>query len=348
MPFTTQMPSYLKWMHLPHYRLPGLGTVERNDVVVFNFPEGDTVLYARPASSYYALARGQAQAEKAKDPAKRSLSFWEGQVKRGFINRLDYTVRPVDKRENYIKRCVGVPDDEIKIENGVLFVNGEKAMLPELHQFDYKVGTTTGLRPEYLKTTYDVNLEDTQVKTRRSTVTSPRISANMAQIPLSRGMAEKIEQDNLVTGVEYDFHQPGVPGANNDPLAIFPNTPGYDWNRDNFGPLTVPKKGTTVALNIKELPKYRRIIDIYEENDLEVKDGKIIINGEEADSYTFKMDYYFMMGDNRHNSADSRFWGFVPEDHVVGKALFVWFSYDKELSWSDGKLRLDRFFSGID
>ncbi len=136
-----------------------------------------------------------------------------------------------------------------------------------------------------------------------------------------------------------------APGIRED--FVFPHNAQYNWNEDNFGPLWIPKKGVTVKLTTVNLPVYERIIDLYEDNDLQVKDGKILINGEASNEYTFKMDYYFMRGDNRHNSADSRFWGFVPEDHIVGKAVFVWLSLDKDKGWFDGKIRWRRMFRTI-
>lgn len=130
--------------------------------------------------------------------------------------------------------------------------------------------------------------------------------------------------------------------------SVFPNDPRYDWSRDNFGPVLLPAKGMSIALTPDNLPLYERAIRVYEGNDLRLKGGKIFINGEEANSYTFKMDYYWMMGDNRHNSLDSRYWGFVPEDHIVGRPSFVWLSLDQELGWTDGKIRWSRMFRGVD
>lgn len=345
MPGTADVASYLTWMHLDHHRLPGLGDVERNDVVVFNYPEGDTVFYAAPTQSYYAILRNEAIKLREREGgvnSKRPLNFYIEAVRKDLLKRLDYTVRPVDKRENYIKRCVGIPGDKLEVRNGTLIVNDEDAFLPDLHQFDYKVGTKEAFRFKHLKQKYNVNLNDIDPKLHQG---GQRVYTNRSEVPLTTYMADSIAKDANATSVEVQFSAPGEQPLD---LRIFPNHPDYTWNADNFGPITIPKKGATVQLTVKNLPEYRRLINIYENNDLRVDGTTIYINGEAATEYTFQMDYFFMMGDNRHNSADSRFWGFVPEDHVVGKAMFVWFSYDKELDWSDGKLRLNRFFSGID
>jgi signal peptidase I len=161
-------------------------------------------------------------------------------------------------------------------------------------------------------------------------------------LPLTPAKAELIKKYPNVISVSKSLKPAGERDG-----RIFPHSPLYNWNEDNFGPLVVPSKGTTIVLTLKNLPFYQRIIDVYENNDLKVKGGKIYINGSEALSYTFKMDYYWMMGDNRHMSADSRFWGFVPEDHVVGKAVFVWLSLDKDKSIFGGKLRLSRMFRTV-
>ena len=302
------------------------------------------MLYQYPTNSYYDIARQTAYMFQQRDqnPGNKPFSYYETLAKQRLLTQMEYTVRPVDKRENYIKRCVGIPGDEIEVRNGTLMVNGGEAELPELHQYDYHITTTERLREKVLKQKFAVNFEDS-----KPTPKTPLdgVNQNDAYLPLTVEAAEGLEALDIVSTIEKNFKPAGEA---TQAYGTFPNDPNYNWNRDNFGPVVIPKKGETVQLTIDNLPLYRRIIDVYENNELSVKGDQISINGEVATSYTFTYDYYFMMGDNRHNSADSRFWGFVPEDHIVGKALFVWFSYDKELSWSDGRLRVDRFFNGIE
>jgi signal peptidase I len=242
----------------------------------------------------------------------------------------DIVARPVDKRENYIKRCIGLPGDTIQIKDEVVFINGKQVEMPYLSQFMYMVKTDGNPINRRILKQLDITEEVQMTESGDQVLTLTQESADkLKQLPNVKAV-EKIIQPK-------GFWQP----------YIFPFDSSYAWNVDNFGPLYIPKAGATVQLTLANLPLYERIINAYELNTLEVKNGKILINGKESTSYTFKLDYYWMMGDNRHNSADSRFWGFVPSDHIVGKAVFVWLSLDNNKSLFDGKIRWNKLFRTV-
>lgn len=251
----------------------------------------------------------------------------EGKVRELMKQRFEIISRPVDKRENYIKRGVGMPGDTIELREGQLFVNGVQADNPENLQYDYIVRTNgTPLNKKKLKEDIGISYDDMGM-----------VSSTEYVFPLTAEMVDKLKAYPNVKEIRKNVDR----GVNPD---IFPFEPElYPWSVDNFGPLYIPKKGDKVDLSLEVLPLYERIISVYEGNTLAVKDSVIYINGQPAKDYTFQMDYYWMMGDNRHRSADSRFWGFVPEDHIVGKAYFIWLSLDKDKSFL-GKIRWNRMF----
>jgi signal peptidase I len=332
------IPSYLEWIKLPYNRLPGFGDVERNDIVVFNYPEGDTVILEYQSQlSYEQAVREQVnmliQRDAQRGIAQRSTKIYENFARRTIKEQMPYTVRPVDKREHYIKRCVAVPGDEIFIEGAKLHINGETANIPNDFQYKYNITSTKPLDREVMKDEFNVNYQDFSPGT-----FDGKYHFNF---PLTLAKMQQLEQLPEVESVEID----AIPAGLKQNRVFFPNSFDYDWSPDFFGTLTVPAAGTTVAINTKSLPLYKRIISVYEGHSLQEKDGKIYIDGELATEYTFAMDYYFMMGDSRHNSADSRFWGFVPANHIVGEAAFIWLSLDPEKGLFDGKIRFDRMFT---
>ena len=312
--------SYLEWIKLPYNRVME-SPVKRNDVVVFNYPVGDTVIAEFQSEiNYYDYLRAYMD----RGGTREQL----------LAERDDILIRPVDKRENFIKRCVGIPGDTIRIIDGVLYISGKTSEVPPKSETYYFV-TTNGkdfFSEEFLKDELNVSMDDAE---QRDVMQVPSMP-NTYRMNLTGEQVAKVKAFPFV-----------VPGSVVRDLntAGFGNTFPYDsahfkWSEDNFGPLWVPAKGTTVQLAPENIAIYRRIISVYENNKFEEKDGKYIINGAPATSYTFKMNYFWMMGDNRHNSQDSRFWGFVPEDHVVGKASLIWFS------WQHGP-RWNRLFRGI-
>jgi len=298
--------SYSESVKWGYHRWWGFGNVERYDVVVFNFPEGDTIMVEQPEMDYYQAVRiaGREQIH----------------------SRFTIDTRPVDKTDNYIKRCIGVPGDKIEIRNGIVFVNGTQSPLFAHSKTNYKVITNgSPLNQEVLDENH---------------VEVSNVSGNEYDLFIENEVVPVIQKQPQVTRVIPAIMPAGIVGSPGD--WTFPqDTINFKWNLDNFGPMVVPQKGVTVQLTPQNIALYRRVIGVYEGNKFEERNGQFIINGQPATSYTFKMNYYWMMGDNRHNSLDSRFWGFVPEDHIVGKAWFVWLSYGEEgIRWS-------RLFRGV-
>ena len=305
MPLSKYAKSYLEWIKLPYYRFPGFGHVERYDAVVFNYPSGDTVVLQRQNEDYYQIIRHEGR-----------QNVWR---------RYDVTARPVDKRENYIKRCIGLPGDTLQIIDKQVYINGDKAFNPPNMQYNYIVTVRNNSFTNKSFRRFIDKMDITEIHNWQ----------NGFIFPLNAKEAEMLKKDKRFVNVEVSLSPKGEGNAD-----IFPHDPQhFNWNRDNFGPLYIPEAGETVELNAENIALYRKIINTYENNTLVEKNGKFIINGEETDRYTFKQDYYWMMGDNRDNSADSRFWGFVPFDHIVGKAEFVWLSLDKNKGLFSGKIR---------
>ncbi len=315
--------SFVEWQKLPYMRLPGWGEVERFDATVFNFPEGDTVITNFQNQSYYQLSRDRGRAN-IQNPNFRLPQMMDGRVVNAPMG--DMLVRPVDKRENYIKRTIGLPGETIEVVDREIIIDGKPIVNPYGIQYTYQVYTKGALSSEVLKAKYGISISEQQKNEYRM--------RGWYELPLTEKEADIMKTMSTVDSVYLEMKRP------QGDLHIYPNHPNFSWSEDNFGPLWIPEKGATIPLSLENLPLYRRVITAYEHNELEVNGDQIIINGAPVDSYTFEQNYYFMMGDNRHNSADSRFWGFVPHDHVVGKAVFVWFSKE-----AGGDIRWSRLFT---
>jgi signal peptidase I len=339
-PFTQHTMPILKtrsWSNLilwKYNRLAGGGKVKNNDPIVFNFPAGDTVVVEDQTTSYYEIVRRNALEIQAREnygnPNPRPVSYYMPMSRKDIRSRFTVIYRPVDRRDNYVKRCIGIPGDTIYIRGGDVYINGK--LVPE---------------NKTQQTSYVVNTNGNSINPR----TFERLNISRSDQVLNSGAAyllfltkqtsEALSKLPFVTSVAQFHSAKGEYAAH-----IFPFDPVLKWNEDNFGPLWIPVKGATVKIDTSNICLYERIIDVYEANDFKVEGPIIYINGKPADSYTFKMNYYFMMGDNRHNSADSRYWGFVPEDHIVGKPKFIWLSIDKEATGLK-KLRFGRFFMKV-
>ncbi|MDO9512088.1 MAG: signal peptidase I [Bacteroidales bacterium] len=326
MPFSKFTKSYLEWIKLPYYRFPGFGNVERNDAVVFNYPSGDTVVLERQTEDYYRIVRDAEREFKE----RYGENYFVGMGRNAVWKTYQVTDRPVDKRENYIKRCVALPGDTLLIKEQQVYINNKKGFIPQNMQYNYHIETDGASLSDHTLRKFGISDEDISMYR----------SYNI--IPLTEEKFKGIKAIPMVKNIARTH----IPGNVWDP-NIFPFNENYPWNVDNFGPLFIPSKGSVTKLNLIILPLYERIITKYEGNTLEVKSGVIYISGNAVTEYTFQQDYYWLMGDNRHNSADSRFWGFVPNDHIVGKAVFVWLSLDKDKGIADGKIRWSKVFRTV-
>ena len=364
------MKSYIEWPHWDYRRVKGFGPVELNDIVVFNYPAGDTICSEEPYQTYYydmCYGLGYQIYEQTYGPMPMNmeqlldsmptiqrLAFFsqiyaagKAAIQNNWAQYGDIDTRPTDRRENYVKRCVGLPGQTLQIKDRIIYLDGKANKEPELVQYGYTVVFKEGsvLTDDFMDEQgitcedlgYPRGSQGSDIRFNRRTV--------VEAMPLTKATKAALEQrKDLVESIELNTTPPA-----DDWRKVYPQNGNMHWTRDNYGPIWIPKKGESIELTLENLPIYERCIRAYEENKLEVKaDGKIYINDQPATKYTFKLDYYWMMGDNRHNSADSRYWGFVPEDHIVGKPIFIWWSSDPDRGIFSGGIRWSRLFRWVD
>jgi signal peptidase I len=343
--------SFFEKPQLEYKRLAGFGQVERYDIVVFNFPAGDTVALNIQEKDYYSLC--------AQNP------FGRVGVRSDRSTYGDIVYRPVDRRENYVKRCIGLPGETISMRNDTVFIDGRPLVDPENLQRAYVVQTNGTQISPALFDELGISSEDVGRIQPATYATDSLLTSQLGlnwnngkpyslyyTVFLTDGMVEKLESKAFVLAVkkQNSFGKASSRLNNQKNLQTETYPLGYykDIEYGDFPPLWIPKRGATIAFDSDvdyKVAAYHRCIRNYEHNDFDYRNGKVYINGQEAASYTFRYDYYFMMGDNRDNSADSRVWGFVPEDHVVGKPLFIWLSLNKDKGWFSGKIRWSRLFT---
>jgi len=343
--------SFILHPQWDYHRLKGFDSIKRNDIVVFNFPAGDTVAVKQQNPDYYSICYSEGygflkQQNSAVEPSSaQCYSTGREIVKSKTADYGDIVYRPVDRRENYVKRCVAIAGDWMQVKDNQVFVNGEKQEKIPGIQFNYFVQTDgTMLNPDLLDklgiSKDDIKLYNQGEYIKEFASIGLNSKLPIYHFPLNQEAYDKLVKTAGVTSIKIEVQD--------RPGEVYPLGGGKTWTRDNYGPVWVPKKGNKLVLNSYNLPIYERIIRNYENNKLEVKEGVIYINDLPSKTYQFKMDYYWMMGDNRHNSADSRYWGFVPEDHVVGRPVMVWLSLEKDKGWFDGKIRWNRFFKNAE
>ena len=358
--------SYLSWFSLPYLRTPGFGKVERFDPVVFNFPNGDTVLidpyyvghnysellrneaitmaggnidtYLSDKAKYDAMARNNFNDKKVCKSCRENTPGGRGNLKIGGTR-----YRPLDKKEMYIKRCIGLPWETLEVRDGQVFINGSAIENKAGMMWNHMISVSSPSAISKLQRDFGKLNSEIQIVNQEG---------SMLLVPLTADEANKMRAmaSDFPSVVQYQDTTP------ENSLSIYPNSADYPfktWSIDRYGPMTIPAEGMTIEMSHDAFVRYGRVIGAYEGNTIQEKDGKIFINGQEAATYTFKQNYYFMMGDNRHHSADSRCWGFVPEDHIVGKAVFTWFSKENNeyhggnKSWLE-QIRWDRIFHLVD
>ena len=382
LPFSETKKSYLEWIKLPYFRLPGFGSVKNNDIVVFNYPDGDTVAIGDQNSSYYELTRQLSYLIKREDlnnsQVSKSDDFYYGKAWEYMNNSknvfpwsnkpiVEIVARPPDKREHYVKRCVGIAGDKFEVRNSDIYINDTLQAMPKKAQHYFLV-----------KCSSRVFGEESNSSNGRISLTNSALLDKL-DIYASEVSVEAISKDTIV----YKLNMPADVAADVKKIpdvisvirkaeqkgyrefTVFPHNNSYAWNNDFFGPLIIPKAGMTLPIDTHNLCLYKKILDTYDDGIHQVisQNGQVLYDQKPINSYTFKQDYYFMMGDNRHNSADSRSWGMVPYDHIVGSPFFVWFSmkYSENNPVSgksvisslfknskDGKFRWERFLCYVD
>lgn len=340
--------SYIDKPQWKYNRLKGIGEVERNDIVVFNFPVGDTVALNQQGVDFYTLAKHHSGGSLGVRSDVRSY----GKI----------VYRPVDRRENYVKRCIGLPGETLELRNDSVYIDGSYLPNPHLSQHNYMIHTDGTQIAAEIFSDMGINKADYIIQNNYGQMV-PR-SQDLAgvdslslsifnlrsrngnngrvyfSIPMTQAMVDEMKAKPFVWDIIKERELPGS-------SYYFPLDYTHNWTRDTYGPLWIPQRGAVITFDEDidyKVATYERCIKNYEGNDFEYRDGLVYINGEQADSYTFKFNYYFMMGDNRHNSADSRSWGFVPEDHIVGKPMLIWLSLEKDKEWFKGKIRWNRLF----
>ncbi len=318
--------SYFDKPQWEYRRLKGLTQVKRGDIVVFNFPAGDTVALKQQNPDYYSLCYyyGKEVVHQRKD----------------IFGEIVY--RPVDRRENYVKRCVGLPGDTLQIIDNQIYINGQVLEDRDGVQYNYYVQTNGSLITSNMFEKMDISVADRRLIDGRTQAGAQEIAAMdldpalpVYHLPLTKANYQALSNSRMITAIKME---PAWCGGDVYPFGK------TDWTRDNYGPVYMPRKGDKLDITPDNYAVYERLIRNYEHREIALKDSTVYINGAPADSYTFQMDYYWMMGDNRHNSADSRYWGYVPEDHIVGRPVCVWLSLDKDKGWFTGRIRWERFF----
>lgn len=319
--------SYIENPQIPYHRMPGRRNVKRGDIVVFNYPQGDTVATRMEQPDYYAICA---------ELRKRGITDPKTYIESNKMQFGELVYRPVDRRENYVKRAIGLPGDRLSIRRDTVRINGKPLVEPKYVQHNYLIPVSAPISDNQWME-IGVRYED-----RGNAPMQSEDGVLFYNVPLTSEMKALVEKMPQVTAPLVRETEAGV----YDLTGVFPTdaSTNWGWTRADMGEIWIPKRGVTLHLTPQNIPIYARAISTYEGNDLRIDGNKIFINGKETDHYTFKMDYYWMMGDNRDRSLDSRYWGFVPEDHIIGTPLRVLISFDEERSLIDGKIRFDRIF----
>ena len=337
--------SYIEFPHWDYRRVKGLGNVKLNDIVVFNYPAGDTICTELPyQTEYYSMVYGFGQQifeqnnggpidlntlnkQQQHDYFEQVYALGRQYVASNPVEFGSIDSRPTDRRENYVKRCVGLPGQTLQIKNRIVYLDGKPNKEPDNVQYTYYIKLKQHI-PDDLMKELGISMEDLGSLNQRGCM--PLTKATAKALAARKDIVESIRINTDATVGD-----------------LYPLNAVTNWTRDNYGPIWIPAKGKTINLDMNNIAVYERPIRVYENNELKIKNNQIYINGRLAKSYTFKMDYYWMMGDNRHNSADSRYWGFVPEDHIVGKPIFIWWSSDPDRKGLGG-IRWNRLFNMVD